>query len=176
MVVLAPLTALLEILCAILPAARRRLVWLVLILALVTVALTPLTTEAGEWFYNQQPHPADILRTHADRGGWMIYFSAALVVVALLLAFLHVREGRSETRRIGAHLVVAILHWPSGFRPSSRSTGSATPALSRCGATNCPRPPASSPLATHLVGAVVALHVLPDPVEARCIRDRLAHR
>jgi hypothetical protein len=109
MVVLAPLTALLEILCAILPAARRRLVWLVLILALVTVALTPLTTEAGEWFYNQQPHPADILRTHADRGGWMIYFSAALVVVALLLVFLHVREGRSETRRIGAHLMVTIL-------------------------------------------------------------------
>src|SRR3984957_7401134 len=132
--------------------------------------------EAGEWFYDRQPHPADIRRTHAERGGWMIYFSAALVVVALLLAFLHVREGRSETRRIGAHLVVAILHWPSGFRPSSRSTGSATPALSRWGATNCPRPPASSPLATHLVGAVVALHVLPDPVEARCIRDRLSHR
>ena len=57
MVVLAPLTALLEILGAILPAARRRLVWLVLILALVTLGLTPLTTEAGEWFYNRQPHP-----------------------------------------------------------------------------------------------------------------------
>ena len=85
---------------------------MVLILALVTLGLTPLTpltTEAGEWFYNRQPHPADILRTHAERGGWMIYFSAALVVVALLLAFLHVREGRSETRRIGAHLIVAIL-------------------------------------------------------------------
>ena len=109
MVVLAPLTALLEILCAILPAARRRLVWLVLILALVTLGLTPLTTEAGEWFYDRQPHPADILRTHAERGGWMIYFAAALVVVALLLVFLHVREGRSETRRIGAHLIVAIL-------------------------------------------------------------------
>ena len=103
------MTALLEILCAILPAVRRRLVWLVLILALITVVLTPLTTEAGEWFYNQQPHPVDILRTHADRGGWMIYFSAALVVVALLLAFLHVREGRSQTRRIGAQVIVAIL-------------------------------------------------------------------
>lgn len=108
-VVLAPLTALLEIVCGLIPAARRRLVWLVLILAFVTVVLTPLTTEAGEWFYDQQPHPSDILRTHADRGGWMIYFSAALVVVALLLAFLHVSEGRSETRRIGAHLVVAII-------------------------------------------------------------------
>jgi hypothetical protein len=108
-VVLAPLTALLEIVCGLIPAARRRLVWLVLVLALVTVVLTPLTTEAGEWFYDRQPHPADILRTHAERGGWMIYFSAALVVVALLLVFLHVREGRSETRRRGAHLIVAIL-------------------------------------------------------------------
>jgi hypothetical protein len=109
MVVLAPLTALLEILCAVLPAARRRLVWLVLVVALVTVALTPVTTAAGEWFYERQPHPADILRTHAERGGWMIYFSAALVVVALLLAYLHVSEGRSATRRVGAHVIVAIL-------------------------------------------------------------------
>jgi hypothetical protein len=46
-VVLAPLTALLEILCALF-AARRRLVWLVLALAAVTLVLTPLTTKAGE--------------------------------------------------------------------------------------------------------------------------------
>ena len=67
-VVLAPLTALLEMLCAFWPAARRRLVWLVLALAAVTLVLTPLTTEAGEWLYNQQAQPSDILRTHAERG------------------------------------------------------------------------------------------------------------
>ncbi len=39
-VVLAPLTAALEILCAIWPAARRRLVWLVLAFAAVTLVLT----------------------------------------------------------------------------------------------------------------------------------------
>ena len=60
-VVLAPLTALLEILCAFWPAARRRLVWLVLALAAVTLVLTPLTTEAGEWLYNQQSQPSPIL-------------------------------------------------------------------------------------------------------------------
>ena len=43
-VVLAPLTALLEILCGFWPAARRRLVWLVLALAVVTTVLTPITT------------------------------------------------------------------------------------------------------------------------------------
>jgi hypothetical protein len=40
-VVLAPLVALLEILCAVWPAARRRLVWLVLALAAVNLVLTP---------------------------------------------------------------------------------------------------------------------------------------
>ena len=48
-VVLAPLTAGLAILCAVWPAARQRLVWLVLALAAATMALTPLTTDSGEW-------------------------------------------------------------------------------------------------------------------------------
>ena len=53
-VVLAPLTAALEILCAIWPAARRRLVWLVLAFAAVNLVFTPLTTDAGEWLLNQR--------------------------------------------------------------------------------------------------------------------------
>ena len=48
-VVLAPLTAVLAIISAVWPAARRRLVWLVLALALIVMVTTPLTTEAGEW-------------------------------------------------------------------------------------------------------------------------------
>ena len=48
-VVLAPLTAILVVVCGVWPAARRRLVWLILVLAAVTTALTPLTTDAGEW-------------------------------------------------------------------------------------------------------------------------------
>ncbi len=55
-VVLAPLIALLEILCAFWPAARRRFVWLVLAFAAVTLVLTPLTTEAGQWLYNKQSY------------------------------------------------------------------------------------------------------------------------
>lgn len=114
MVVLAPLTALLEMLCAVLPAVRRRLVWLVLVLALVTAGLTPLTTEAGEWFLKQQPHPSDILRTHAERGDWMIYFSVALIVVALLLAALHVTDGHAEKRRVAGPMIVAVLAFAVG--------------------------------------------------------------
>lgn len=52
-VVLAPLTAVLAVVCAAWPTARKRLVWFVVGLAIVTVALTPLTTEAGEWLEHQ---------------------------------------------------------------------------------------------------------------------------
>jgi Predicted membrane protein (DUF2231) len=108
-VVLAPLTALLEILCAFWPAARRRLVWLVLALATVNLVLTPLTTEAGEWLLSQRNRVSAVLQTHAERGDWMIYFSVALLVVAIALAVLHSLEGRSDRRRTVANVVVAIV-------------------------------------------------------------------
>jgi hypothetical protein len=109
MVVLAPLTALLEIVSGLWRAARRRLVWLVLILAIVTTALTPITTDAGQWLYNLRRNPSPLLREHADRGGWMIYFSVAMLVVAVVLAVLHVLERRSDKRRVAVNIVVAIL-------------------------------------------------------------------
>jgi ABC-type uncharacterized transport system permease subunit len=108
-VVLAPLTALLEILCAFWPAARRRLVWLVLALAAITLVLTPLTTKAGEWLYNQLGNTSPILEAHRERGAWMIYFSAALLIVAIALAVLHLLEGRSDRRKTVATIVVAIV-------------------------------------------------------------------
>jgi len=108
-VVLAPLTALLEILCAIWPAARRRFVWLVLAIAAVNLVLTPLTTEAGEWLLRQRSSVSAVLQTHVERGDWMIYFSVALFVVAVALAVLHWLEGRSDRRRTVANVVVAIV-------------------------------------------------------------------
>jgi hypothetical protein len=113
-VVLAPLVALLEILCAVWPAARRRLVWLVLALAAVNLLLTPLTTDAGEWLLNQRSQVSAVLQTHADRGEWMIYFSVALLVVAIALAGLHWLEGRSDKRRTVATVVVAIVAFVVG--------------------------------------------------------------
>lgn len=109
LVVLAPLTALLEILCALWPAARRHLVWLVLVLAAATTALTPVTASAGAWFYDQQHHPRDILNTHADRGSTMIYFSLALLVVAVVLAVIHRREVRAVAPRPIVSVAIAVL-------------------------------------------------------------------
>ena len=91
------------------PAARRRLVWLVLALAVVTMVLTPITTAAGEWLYDQSRSVSPILQEHAERGDWMIYFSVALLVVAVALAVLHWLEGRSDAPRRVATVVVAIV-------------------------------------------------------------------
>jgi hypothetical protein len=109
MVVLAPLTALLEILCALWPAARRRFVWLVLAFAVAVMVLTPLTTSAGQWLYDQQPEPSAILETHWHRGQWMVYIAVALLVVAVVQAIQHWLDSRSsEPKRVLA-AVAAVL-------------------------------------------------------------------
>jgi hypothetical protein len=109
MVVFAPLTALLEILCAFWPAARRRLVWLVLAFAVVTTVLTPLTTSAGEWLLEQGGPARPILEEHADRGEWMIYFSVAMLIVAVALVALHWAESRADKPRKVAAAVLAVV-------------------------------------------------------------------
>src|SRR3954470_5598750 len=82
-VVLAPLTAVLAILCAVWPAARQRLVWLGLGLSLIVAVLTPLTTEAGEWLEHRiGKSPA--VDAHAELGDTMIYFALALLIAAVL--------------------------------------------------------------------------------------------
>jgi uncharacterized membrane protein len=110
LLVLVPLTALLEIVCAVWPAVRRgHTVWLTLILAIVTTVLTPITTDAGEWLYDLRRNPSPILQEHAERGGWLIYFSVALLVVGVALAVLRVAERRSDKRRLPAKIIVAVL-------------------------------------------------------------------
>ena len=65
-IVLALLTAVLATLCAVWPAARERLVWLVLALAVATTGLTPLTTDSGEWLENS-PNSSRSTRRWATR-------------------------------------------------------------------------------------------------------------
>lgn len=67
-VVLAPLTAGLGILCALLPWARTRFVWLVVALAAANLVLTPLTVSAGQWLYNREDSHSPILELHEERG------------------------------------------------------------------------------------------------------------
>jgi hypothetical protein len=108
LVVLAPLTAVLAILCAVWPAARQRLVWLVLALAGFVAVLTPITTEAGEWLEHKVEDSA-ALETHEHLGKTMIYFAAALLVAAILLAVAHWRTERAKPLSGAASAVIAVV-------------------------------------------------------------------
>jgi len=71
--------------------------------------LTPITANAGLWLYDLTANPTPILREHAARGSTMIYFSGALLAVAVGLVVLRVAENRSEKRRTVVHIVVGIM-------------------------------------------------------------------
>lgn len=108
-VVLVPLTALLEIVCGLWPAARRgQVLWLTLILASVNMVLTPITANAGRWLYDLTANPSPLLREHAARGSTIIYFSAALLAVAIGLVVLRVTEDRSDKPRMIIHILAGI--------------------------------------------------------------------
>ncbi|OBK48138.1 DUF2231 domain-containing protein [Mycobacterium sp. 1081908.1] len=109
-VVLVPLTALLEIVCGLWPAARRgQLMWLTLALAVATMVITPITVNAGGWLYGLRKNPSPILQEHAERGSTMVYFAAAMLVVAIGLVALRVVDRRSGKRRVLAHVIAAII-------------------------------------------------------------------
>ena len=108
-VVLAPFTAVLAILCALWPAARQRLVWLVVALAVITAVLTPLTTDAGQWLAKRKGR-SPLLHAHAQLGDTMAYFSIALVAAAVLIAFIHLREARGKSLKpIARWLIAAVV-------------------------------------------------------------------
>lgn len=108
LVVLTPLTAVLLILCAVWPAARQRLTWLTLVLAGVTLILTPIVSEAGEWLYNRV-EDTELVETHEHLGETMIYVSIALMVAAILVAVAHVRSVRGKPLPTVVSAIVAVL-------------------------------------------------------------------
>ncbi|CAO5249762.1 DUF2231 domain-containing protein [Frankia sp. AgKG'84/4] len=80
-VVLVPLAALLVVLSALWPAARRRLGVLTPLCALVAVVSVPLTTHAGEWL--EARVPADpLVRRHAELGDQLLPWAGGLFVIA----------------------------------------------------------------------------------------------
>ena len=81
-VVLVPATAVLLVLVACWPAARRRLVPLTAVVALIALAAVPLTTEAGEWLEHRLPR-SQAIETHTHLGDGMLPWAIGLAVVAL---------------------------------------------------------------------------------------------
>ncbi len=107
LVVLAPLAAVLAVLCAVWPAARRRLVWLVLTLAGVTAVLSPIAAEAGEWLEHRLEE-SELIEKHAHLGETMNYFAAALLIAAILLAVVHWRAERGTPLSGVVSAVIAV--------------------------------------------------------------------
>lgn len=108
-VVLAPLTALLLILCAFWRAARSRLVWLVVALAAGVALLAPITASAGQWLYDRESEHRPILQLHQERGEWMVYLAVGLLLVAILQTVQHLIESRAEKPRAALAVVTGVL-------------------------------------------------------------------
>ncbi len=95
-VVAVPLTAVLLVLTAVWPRARRRGSGLTAIVALVTLVAVPVTTHAGEWLQRRVPATA-LVRAHTQLGDGLLPWTVALFVVAAVLWVLQ----RFEIRRVG---------------------------------------------------------------------------
>ena len=106
-VALAPLTGLLVILCAIWPAARQRLVWPTLVLAVSVAGMTPLVTNSGEWLENNV-EKSELIEKHASLGDTMIYFALALLVAAILVTVEHVRANRGKPLSTALTALIAV--------------------------------------------------------------------
>jgi hypothetical protein len=83
-VVLVPLTALALVVCAVWPAAARRMGIVLPLLALVTVASVPLTTQAGEWL-EAHVDSNSLIRRHAELGDGMLPWAGGLLVLAVVV-------------------------------------------------------------------------------------------
>jgi hypothetical protein len=83
-VVLIPLSAVLLVLVAVWPSARRRLDVLTAVLAVLALIAVPITTEAGDWLEHRLPR-TPLLRVHTHLGDTMLPWAIALARVAVLV-------------------------------------------------------------------------------------------
>jgi hypothetical protein len=83
-VVLVPLTAVALFVCAVRPAAARRMGIVLPLLALVTLACVPLTTQAGEWL-EAHVDSNSLVRRHAELGDGLLPWAGGLLVLAVLV-------------------------------------------------------------------------------------------
>src|SRR4051794_38395489 len=83
-VVLLPLSAVLLVLTALWPAARRRLAGLNALLSLLVLVLVPITTEAGEWLENHVTE-SELVERHTELGDTALWVALPLAAMALMV-------------------------------------------------------------------------------------------
>ncbi|UQU68025.1 hypothetical protein COUCH_17835 [Couchioplanes caeruleus] len=87
-VVLLPLAALLLVLTAAWPEARRRFAGPNAILSVLVVILVPLTTSAGEWLEERVPR-TELLHDHAELGDTALFAAIPVALLALVVWWRH---------------------------------------------------------------------------------------
>jgi glucan phosphoethanolaminetransferase (alkaline phosphatase superfamily) len=97
-VVLVPLCAIGVVLCALWPAARRRLSLTVLVLSVFSAAMVPIVQQSGSWLKRQVGSSA-LVETHAGFGNGFLPYAIALVVGAAAVGALRWMETRSEAKQ-----------------------------------------------------------------------------
>ncbi len=83
-IVLVPIAALLTVLSALWPAARRRLGIITPLVGLAALISTKLASSAGEWLQARVVN-TPLIQEHVSLGGTMIWFSIGLFVASLLV-------------------------------------------------------------------------------------------
>ncbi|KAA1431953.1 hypothetical protein [Mycolicibacter arupensis] len=124
---LVPLTAVLLIVCALWPAARRRLIWLVVTFSAVTLVVTPLTITAGEWLADTGKFAGSPeLDAHMAAGEYGLYMALGQAVAAALLAGLHLAltRGRAVGTLVRLGIVVGVITLAGGSMLAIHNIGS----------------------------------------------------
>lgn len=109
-IVLIPLAAVMTILSAVWPAARRRLGIFTPLVALAALILVPVATNAGEWLAARVANTS-LVKEHIELGDTMLWFAIGLFVAALLAwgvpTLITRRSGQAPPPWVG--VVVAVV-------------------------------------------------------------------
>ncbi|MBD0324102.1 MAG: hypothetical protein ICV72_12060 [Aldersonia sp.] len=107
-VVLIPVTVVLEVACAVWRSLRNLLWWATVLLSGGLIVLTWLTAEAGEWLQERLGGGGPAVQTHAELGDTAIWFVVALFVVSLGIAAVYLRERRAGSATALVAVVAAL--------------------------------------------------------------------
>jgi uncharacterized membrane protein YhdT len=109
-VVLVPVAAAAVLVAAVWPAARRRLTWWIPLVALVALAVVPVTTHAGQWL-EARVAITPLIRKHVHLGKQLLPWAIALFIVALIVWIIARLETRGTSALTGlpSRIVVIVL-------------------------------------------------------------------
>jgi len=106
-VIAVPAAALCLVLAAAWPAARRRLGVVTPIIALVTMIVVPITTDAGEWL-EARVHITPLIAAHAALGLTLMPWAVAVFIVAVL-QWTWFRFGRARMPAKAARVTITVI-------------------------------------------------------------------